>query len=109
FRFFATSGEGRAQRVSADGVFEAQPLLRDEDAGWIAFRGVARESGLHAGPWIQRDDRPVAAEGERSAFCLNAAPDPGTGGALGSDVARPYAKRVVVGIGMQGLHAGNDA
>ena len=70
---------------------------------------MAGEGGLHAGPGIQRDDWPVAAEGERSALCLNAAPDPGTRGTLGSDVARPYAERVVVGIGMQRLHAGDDA
>src|ERR1700686_705565 len=109
FGFFAASGEGRAQRVSADGVFEAQTLLRNESAGWITLRSLAREGGLHAGPGIQRHDRPVAAEGERSALCLNAAPDPGTRGTLGSDIAGPYAERVVVGIGMQRLHAGNDA
>src|SRR6267378_329279 len=46
---------------------------------------------------------------EPSTLCLNAAPDPGTRGTLGPDVARPYAERVVVGIGMQRLHAGDDA
>src|SRR6266446_5040633 len=46
FGLFAASREGRAQRVSADGVFEAQPLLRDEAAGWISFRGLASEGGL---------------------------------------------------------------
>src|SRR2546429_2727473 len=107
FRLLPPTRDCRSQSVSLDGIFQADALLRNESSRRIALVGLTRECTLYARPGIERDHGPVAAERQHATGALNAVPRPGTLRSLRADITRPDVERVVVGISVQRLEAGN--
>ncbi len=50
--------------VGSDGCFQRDALVRDPAAGGLAFARLTRDRVLDSVKWVERDHRPIAAEGQ---------------------------------------------
>src|SRR5215472_10964831 len=103
------SGDGCAERISPNCIFQADAFLGDKAFGRIAFCGLASECVLHTFPWIQRDDRPVTAEGQYAPGILDAAKCPAALSAFRTNIPSPNLQRIFMGIGVQWLETGDHS
>src|SRR5215467_2274379 len=109
FCFFSEPGVSGPQGVAANRIGDRETLGWHKSSLGQAFGGLPCDGGLDSFERVERDHRPIAAESDLSATIRNAFPNPGARSAIWTCVARPHAQRVFVGVGMQGLHAGDDA
>src|SRR3974390_2360637 len=108
FGLLAVTGKRGAKSIRFDGLPHGKPLLRIKSTRRFAGIGLPRHSGLNAGKRIQRSDGPIAAKDVAAASVADAIPGPGAGGAIGTDCRHPDLEGLVVRVGVQRLHAGDD-
>src|SRR2546422_42846 len=103
------SRKGGVQGITFDCVSQADALLRNPTALWLAIGCLPGDCILQSWPGTDSHNRPVTAESEHPTSGLNTVPCPGALSPLGAYVGRPRFQRVIVRIRMQWLHAGDDS
>src|SRR5260370_36477705 len=108
FRFFAVAGKRRSERITLNRLRHGQSLLGDKAPFRFTFRRLSRNCALNPLPRIERNDGPIAAEGQAASSIRDAFPGPGARSAIGAGIARPDVQRVGIRVRMERLHAGDD-
>jgi hypothetical protein len=109
FRLFTPSGVSSTKCIAANRLLNSQALFWNKTSLGFTFGGLPRDRSLNTLPRIQRHNRPIAAESEMPTGIRNTLPGPSARSSIPAGVTRPDVQRIHIRIGMQRLHAGDNA